>query len=154
MSLECSVCERHVSACECSGATIAIEAANRVLDAARGRSTPPAESKCERCGHDKRTHLNNRCHYWFENHDSCNCDGYRPPTTEPAESEGKWKPTEEMIARDIAFHGECFAVDYGNAHDYDDAFAEKMRDREKWYKAGWQGRKRYEAEQGGNDEQD
>lgn len=61
-------------------------------------------------------------------------------------------PTEEMIARDIAFHGECFAVDYGNAHDYDDAFAEKMREREKWYKAGWQGRKRYEAEQGGNDE--
>ena len=76
----------------------------------------------------------------------------RPPTPEPAESEGKWKPTEEMIARNIAFHGECFAVDYGNAHDYDDAFAEKMREREKWYKAGWQGRKRYEAEQGGNDE--
>lgn len=85
-----------------------------------------------------------------------------PPAPPPASTEKEllplearaWKPTEEMVARRDAFHGECFAVDYGTASDYDEAFAEKMREREKWYNAGWQGRKRYETEKGENDEQD
>ena len=120
----------------------------------RKHRPPATEPKCSKCG-DKGfvivptgVSLSNtkECDwcYKFSRKD-------RPPTTEPAEIEGKWKPTEEMIARDIAFHGECFAVDYGTASDYDDAFAEKMREREKWYNAGWQGRKRYEAEQGEKD---
>ena len=61
-----------------------------------------ADPKCERCDHGADRHVDivhDKFRVDRDCHD-CECEGYRPPTTEPAESEG-------MLSRAYAFYEEA-----------------------------------------------